>query len=93
MDSCTVKSVTASWHVMFLLLLIFLSEKSIGARSGVDKGSLLSLASPAGILSDRGSFERIVSGNVRKLRGRGPLVPPTPKSNGNVSYKTPPPPS
>ncbi|GLJ12843.1 hypothetical protein SUGI_0198920 [Cryptomeria japonica] len=111
MDSSTVKSVTASWHVLFLLVFIFFSDKSIGTHSGVHKGSS-ALASPPGILPHTGylaagivghSSNRLqfqggnsgVEGRIRKLRRKVPLVPPSPKPNGSVSYVfpiSPPPP-
>ncbi|GLJ12846.1 hypothetical protein SUGI_0198990 [Cryptomeria japonica] len=98
-------SSAASWHVFFVVVFIFFSTKSMGTQSGVDEGSLAlgSFATRSGgrfvgHSSNELAFENGDSvREMRKVRGRGPLVPPTPKSNGNVSYKcprlAPPPPS
>ncbi|GLJ12857.1 hypothetical protein SUGI_0199310 [Cryptomeria japonica] len=94
MASSTVKSVTASCHVLFLLLIIFFSDKSAGARSVVDKGSLTLPNADGFVCSNSGGRGVGHSSNVmpfrevRKLRGRA-LVPPPPKPNGNVSYNPP----
>ncbi|GLJ12851.1 hypothetical protein SUGI_0199070 [Cryptomeria japonica] len=91
-------SSAASWRVLFLVVFIFFSTKSMGTQLGVDEGSLAldSFATRSGgrFVGNSSNSLPFESGDsvqkVRKLRGRGPLVPPTPKSNGNVSYKPPP---
>ncbi|XP_057830151.2 uncharacterized protein LOC131041175 isoform X1 [Cryptomeria japonica] len=108
MDSLTVKVVAATWRVLFLLAFIFFSTKSMGSgtQSGAEKGaSPPGILPNAGEFATR-LGGRIVghSANalafqdkksvvqVRKLRRRSPLVPPSPKPNGPVSYFRPIPP-
>ncbi|XP_059073833.1 uncharacterized protein LOC131041175 isoform X3 [Cryptomeria japonica] len=101
MDSFTVKlDVAATWRVLFLLAFIFFSTKSMGTQSGAEKGILPNAGDSETRLGGRIvghsvnalAFEGGKSVvQVRKLR-RSPLVPPSPKPNGPVSYFRPIPP-
>ncbi|XP_057830152.2 uncharacterized protein LOC131041175 isoform X4 [Cryptomeria japonica] len=92
MDSLTVKVVAATWRVLFLLAFIFFSTKSMGSgtQSGDSETRLGGriVGHSVNALAFEGGKSVV---QVRKLR-RSPLVPPSPKPNGPVSYFRPIPP-